>query len=78
MSITAIIAAIMSLVNGITSAVNSVFSYIKQTQLINLGKSQQQAEEEKAQLEIIEKQDKILIQDVSKEDVQNKLEKGEF
>jgi hypothetical protein len=78
MTISAIIAAIMSLVNGITSAVNSVFSYIRQTQLINLGRSQQQAEELKAQQEIVEKQDKILIEKITKEDVEKKLEKGGF
>jgi hypothetical protein len=69
---------ILGLLSGLVSVLSKVFEQLKTTELINQGKSLQQAEIAKDELEKSREQNEILVQDRTKEDVVKRLDDGTF
>ena len=69
---------ILGLLSGLVSVFSKVMENLRNQELKNQGKIEQQAEIAKDELEKSREQNEILVQDRTKEDVVKRLEDGTF
>lgn len=68
----------MGIANGILNAVSSIFSFMRDMLIYNAGRKAAAEEIMEEENKIDAKQDQIMVQNINKEDVENKLNKGDF
>lgn len=73
-----IASAILGLVKGIVSLFNKSIEWFKEKALIRMGRELESGDIAKEEVEINRKQTEILTQERTKEDVEKKLEQGNF
>ena len=72
------IAIITGIANGILSAVSSIFSFMRDMLIYNAGRKAAAEEIMEGENKIDAKQDDIMVQNRTKEDIENRLGKGDF
>lgn len=73
-----ILSTILGLFGGITKIVERILDIIREKRLIEQGKIQEKAEQAMKESEVLRKQQEILLEDRSEEEVIKTLENGKF